>query len=333
MSSNAGIRKAAMFLMSLPTSAAAELLRAAPPETVTRIAAEMAYLEQAGGVTAEGIQEFVQHLSKARQRPARNQYAMQLLEAAMGKTNSAAAIQKVQELIAMRDPFSAIRGASVEALSEALAGEAPQVAALVLTELPPDKSGKLLAMLDEKVRLDAVRGMTAAQEVSPEARLKVAQVVHARMAKPEVAAAPTKAAVVNRRREQLRKVAVLLRGLEKNFRDTLVAAINQHDAPTANEVLKLMVLWEDLPLAGDRTLQEVLRKVDARKLALALVKCDAAVVKKLRANMSERAAALVEEEASLLSKPTAEDVSQAREQLLDALRAMNAKGELTFEGA
>jgi len=50
----------------------------------------------------------------------------------------------------------------------------------------------------------------------------------------------------------------------------------------------------------------------------------------VRANISERANAMVDEELSLLSEPKAEDVTEARETMLNVLRDMNSKGELKF---
>ena len=86
-------------------------------------------------------------------------------------------------------------------------------------------------------------------------------------------------------------------------------------------------------MVADRALQGILRTIDSRKLALSLVKADAELVKKFRSNMSERAAALLDEETSLMSSPKPQDIQQSREQILDALRAVNEKGELAFAEA
>ena len=40
---------------------------------------------------------------------------------------------------------------------------------------------------------------------------------------------------------------------------------------------------------------------------------------------------MVAEETSLMSSPKKEDVLQARERIVNALRELNSKGELTFE--
>ena len=93
-----------------------------------------------------------------------------------------------------------------------------------------------------------------------------------------------------------------------------------------------MILWEDIPLVGDRSLQQALRGVDERQLALALHEAPEEIVAKIKANISERAATMVAEEASLMSSPKKDDVRLAREKIVAALRELNRKGELTLRG-
>jgi flagellar motor switch protein FliG len=141
---------------------------------------------------------------------------------------------------------------------------------------------------------------------------------------------PAAAARLNAQR---RKVALLLRGLSSEVRDNLVKSIAQQDAEVATALQNLMVLWEDIPLVNERNLQTVMRSVDARKLALALMGTTAAITDKIRANISERARAMIDEETSLMKKPKADEVETARETILGYLRQLNASGELQFEGS
>jgi len=77
-------------------------------------------------------------------------------------------------------------------------------------------------------------------------------------------------------------------------------------------------------------MQEGLRGVDAKKLALAMHKADEDIVKKIKSNISERAVATVDEEASLMSAPKKEEIEGAREEIVQALRELNEKGDLAF---
>ena len=128
----------------------------------------------------------------------------------------------------------------------------------------------------------------------------------------------------------MRKVAVILRNLSKELRDGLVNSIKEKDAETGEMVSKLMIIWEDIPLIAERSLQETMRGIDSRKMALALHKADEKIVNAIKSNISERAIAALDEEVSLMSSPKKEDIESAREEIVNVLRESNEKGELAF---
>ena len=335
-------RKAALLLTALDSLTAAELLKSVAPEMVTAIAAELAFIQRSGveSQNVETVREFATLLSTKRPVSEDNGFLREVLQNALGSARGEEAMTQVAGLLESRDPFNAIRSASIDDIAKTLEGESPQVAALVLSELPSKKSGQLLPLLDEKVRAGAIRGLTSGQGVSDSARLKVANVIRARLdemaakiaaaAKAGVSIAPT--TKVDKRPQQLRKVALLLRGLEITLRTSLLASLSEQDSATAKEVQKYMIVWEDLPRIEDRAMQQVLRTVDSRKLALALIGGDPITASKIRSNISQRASAMLDEETSLLGKPKPEDIESSREIILNALREMNGKGELSMEG-
>ena len=57
---------------------------------------------------------------------------------------------------------------------------------------------------------------------------------------------------------------------------------------------------------------------------------DETIAAKIKSNISERAAATIEEETSLISAPKKADIEEAREEVVNVLRDMNEKGELNF---
>lgn len=330
------IRKAATLLTMLDPATAAELLRSARPETITQIVAEVAFLRQPGneGAALGPIKEFFGMVAQNR-KGAKVDFVQEVVESAVGKGKSPEIMLRISELLEMKDPFRTIREMPVADIAKALVGEPPPIATMVLAEMAPKKAAQLLPLLEEPIRAAALQGMTQGLEVSPEARTKVAQVIRRRLddfnRKGETAAVTSQ--VTDRRGQQLRRVAVLLRGLETSLRDVLLASIVQNDAATADAVSKLMVIWDDLPLVGDKAIQGIMRGVDSRKLALALMNTSPTIAKKIRSNISERASAMLDEEAALLSNAKAEEIEQAREAILDSLRELNKKGELPLAEA
>jgi flagellar motor switch protein FliG len=331
-----GARKAALLLMSLDATSAAELLRNAPKAVVTDIAVEMAHIEAAGHgdktVSVEPAKEFFTLLRKRKAGASGSAQLTALLEKAVGRDQAGEILKLAQAAVQERDPFLSIRSAGLGDLARILQGESGQVAAMVLGELTSAKASKLLPMLDERVRSEAIRGMTSGDGASLAVRTRVAARLAERL---NVGlAVPGGGAATGDGTEQtqkLRKVAMLLRGLDAPTRDALLKAIDSNDADAGRAVRDLMVIWADVASVADRTLQNILRLVDARNLALALRGAEPALVAKINSNISERARALVDEETSLMSSPKQEDVEKARQEMLQAMRELNATGQLEFE--
>ena len=326
-----GRQKAAMLLMSLDAGTATELVKGLDPEVVQELAVELAYLNATGlrgsARSAEVVQQFCNSLRSEESFHFGN-FLSEMLKNTVGGEQAGLIQAQIQGLLQKRDPFLPIRSADPQILASVLAGEHPQAAAVVLSELPAKKSSEVMGLLDEAVRLSIISRMTGGETVTAEARVRIAEMVCSSLDVATSGDAGDEGAA--RPEQSLRKVAVILRNIGKGIRDGLLGAIEEKDTDVAENVRNLMIIWEDIPQVVDRSMQDALRGIDAKKLAMALQKADEAIVKKIRSNISERAVATVDEEASLMSAPKSEDIEDAREEVVRILREMNEKGELAF---
>ena len=330
-----GAQKAALFLTTLDPGTARELLRDAPDEVVRDVSAELAYLDATGQAghhqVAELMQEFVGLLQSgpAEQSCLANFGAV--LRDAVGEQSAAEILSQAQDCVFRRDPFVNIRRTEVGLLAKALSGEAPQVAALVLAELPADKSTALLVLLDDETRTQAVRGMVSGGAISSQTRVCVARIIEQKLQTLRKESPGDPAPSDGQDADPLlRKVALLLRGLEASQREPMLQAVAEENPDRAENVRRLMVVWEDLPALEDRSLQDALRSVNSTNLAMAMVGADPSIIAKVRQNISERASSMLDEEAGLLSSPKKAEIDEAREQVLSTLREMSNGGELGF---
>jgi flagellar motor switch protein FliG len=325
-----GKQKAAMLLMSLDPGTAAELLKGVNPEVVRELAVELAYLDAAGFNSSrqniEIARQFCNSLQTDRGFHVKS-FLREMLKGTVGEGRAEQIQTEIQDLVQKRDPFISIRSVDSQTIASILENEHPQAAAVVLSELPVKRSSEVIGLLGEGIRLSAISRMTTCEAVTTEARARIAETVCRRL---ESVTAGGDDKSLARPEQSLRKVAVILRNLGKELRDGLLGAIRGKDDKAGEMVANLMIVWEDIPQVTDRSLQEALRGIDAKKLALALVKADQVVIEKIRSNISERAADTLDEETSLMSAPKKTDVVEAREEIVRALREMNEKGELAF---
>ena len=322
-----GKQKAAMLLASLDAETAAELLKGLPPDDIQQLAVELARIDASGRrdrrEEANIVREFYNSLqSKQSQGFSIKGFLNEMIVSVLGKEKAEQVRTQIRNITEKKDPFVNIRSAKTDELVLALDGEHPQTIAVVLSELSPRKSQEVLSLLSEEARLNAVYKMTNLEVLRGGVKERIASIVSERLKsfKGET--------IVERPEQTLRKIAIMLSGLQKDLRDRLLDEIRKHDEETSTTVRRLMITWEDIPSIADRSLQEGLRAAQPGKLAVALFEADPEIVQKIRSNISERLAAMLDEEASLMQEPLKEEVLDAREEVVEPLRKANEEGTL-----
>ncbi|MCP4455402.1 MAG: hypothetical protein GY809_28415 [Planctomycetes bacterium] len=323
-----GKQKAAVLLMGLDAMTAAELLKGVSPEAVQELAVELAYLDASGLCNPQQSTEVAVQFCTQLESPTGfhcQSFLDTMLKSTLGQDKADQIQTQIQTLLRKRDPFISIRSADMGTLASVLEKEHPQATAVVLSELTPKKSSEILGRFEQGVQLSTVSRMAEAAAISQDAKQRIAEMVCVRLdefsGSGEGAVHPD---------QSLRKVAMILRNMGKDIREGLINAIQEKDSDAAEKVESLMVIWDDIPSVADRSMQQALRGVDAGKIALALVKADDTVVSKIKSNISERAAATIDEEMSLMSTPKQEDILGGRGEIVKALREMNENDELNF---
>jgi flagellar motor switch protein FliG len=235
---------------------------------------------------------------------------------------------KMQQQLIQRNPFSLIAEAPASHLAMVLEHENAQTIAVVLSAVPPKLSTEVLKRLETEKAQTTIWLMTQACEVSGKTMHRIGEMVCKRliaMKSEENAVVPDKAP-----KEILRQVALVLSGLDKDKRDSFVSGIKEKNDSTANMVCALMVTWEDIARIEDKSLQQVLRNIEASDMAKALRGAEPEVSEKILSNISERMKGMIEEEASLLGDIRKKDVLAAREKVIQPLREANEAEELHF---
>jgi flagellar motor switch protein FliG len=88
----------------------------------------------------------------------------------------------------------------------------------------------------------------------------------------------------------------MLNMMDKNSEKNVMARVEEKDPELAEEIRKLMFVFEDLTFVDDKGIQELLKVVDNQKLTIALKTAPEEVKTKLFKNMSNRAATLLKED-------------------------------------
>jgi len=324
-----GKQKAAMLLMSLDAATAAELVKDLDADVVQELAVELANLDAAGfsGNKSGKIVRQFHHSLQAGETFRLNGFLDEVLKSTVGEEKAGRIQTRIQDVLCNRDPFISICSVDAQTLALVLGSEHPHTIAVVLSELPAAKRLEVLNYLDGSIRVSVIGRLSDCKTMTAEAKALVAEDVSERLN--TIAIHSTGKPLPSWSEQSLRKVALIVRDLDKEIRDGLLSAIRDKDSRAGEMVAELMVIWADIPQVTDKSLQEALKSVDANKLALALQDADKEIAEKIRANLSGRAAS-VDEKASLIPAPAEKDIEDAREQIVRIMRELNEKNGLVF---
>jgi flagellar motor switch protein FliG len=326
-----GKQRAAMLLMSVDSATAAELLDGIDAKVVKELAVELAHLDTSGFNGDRQSSKFTRQFCNSLQTNPGFQlkgFLKELMNTAVGNKRTEQIQGDIQELFCKQGPFASICGVESRMIASVLEGEHPQTAAVVLSELPKTKTSEVFSFLNGSICFSIVNRMGSCKTMPPETKVRITETVRKRIE--AIVIENPESALRIRPEQSVRKVAVVLRDLGREIRDGLLNAIRGKDKQTSEMVSDLMVVWEDVPQITDKSLKKLLRRIDVKKLALALVRADDRTIKKVKSNISEPIAAMLNEQSLLMSAYGREDVERARGEIVQILREMNEKGDIVF---
>jgi flagellar motor switch protein FliG len=209
-------------------------------------------------------------------------------------------------------------------LALGLAGEHPRVIALVLHSLDTTEAGEVLKRLPPELRklVSVQLGINPAAGIEHLPRIAAALISKCESLKIQGPEASEDT--------RFKRMADMLRLLEKPDRLDLLAVLEQHDAATATAVKDYLYQFEDLLLIEDRSVQKILAEIEAKVLATALKDAEKAIADKVLANLSKRARESIMEEMELLRSTSGPQIQQARKAVVDVIQRLDQAGELTI---
>ncbi len=315
-----GRQKAAMLLMSLDAATAAELLKGINPDLVQELAVELAYLDATGYQSGKQSTQIARQFCNSLQADQELNFKGYLEQMMKSNTDNEKAGQnhiRINDIRHESDPFAPVRLLDSQTIASILQREHPRSAAVVLSELPPKKSSDVLDLLDQGIRFSAIRRMNTCKNMAAETKAQIAETVFTRLK--AFTSNDTNEAKPGRLVQFVNRIASIAQNLSKNLRATLLGSTNTQDNMADEIVTEPIMIWEDIPQLADSFLQKVLRGINTKKLALALVEADETLVQKITSNISARKAAALDKHAEHLLTAAIEDVEEARKKIIQVL--------------
>lgn len=317
-----GAQKTAVLMVALGQSEAARLMQQLTAREVEQVSRELTAMESVPPETVhEVVQEF-QAASKTIESTLRGgpEFAQHVITEAFGPARSGPVLDRVFGQNLVGTGFKRLKRAAPEALAEVLRSEHPQTIALILTHIDPRQATRVVEALPADLAGDVLYRMARMEKIAPDILTMVENALSNRAdlsltTQMTVAGGPAAVAKV---------LNMAGRDLEKGLLENL----EQRNPDLAREVKSLMFVFEDLVLIDGKGIQRLLRDIAVKELALALKVASDEVKAHIRANMSERAAAALDEEIEMMGPVRVRDVEAVHARIIETVRTLDQANEI-----
>ncbi|MEI7974164.1 MAG: FliG C-terminal domain-containing protein, partial [Bdellovibrio sp.] len=140
-----------------------------------------------------------------------------------------------------------------KSLSTFLVNEHPQTVAVILAHLEPEKKGEVLKRLPETLQSEVVLRMANLDNVAPELIAELDLVLKKELASMATVEQGTLGGV--------QPVAEMLNVMDKTTESSIMARLEEKDPLLAEEIRKLMFVFEDIIKIDDKGIQVLLKEV------------------------------------------------------------------------
>ncbi len=207
-----------------------------------------------------------------------------------------------------------------KSLSTFLINEHPQTVSVILAHLEPEKKGEVLKRLPDALQSEVVLRMANLDHVAPELIAEIDQVL-----KRELSSMST---VEQAALGGIQPVAEMLNVMDKNTESSIMSRLEERDPLLAEEIRKLMFVFDDITKIDDRGIQTLLKEIPNDKLLLALKTAGEDIKTKVFKNISQRAADMLREDLTNMGPSRLSDVEGAQQEIVNAARRLEAEGKL-----
>lgn len=319
-----GRQKAAVLLVSLGAEASAEVFRHLRQEEIDELTLEIAGI---GHITPERKQTVIEEFydaALAQEYIAEGglEYARSVLDRALGSERADEVMARLSSSIQV-SPFEFLRRTDAAQILNVIANEHPQTVALILAYLPADTAAQVMSALPDDLQSEVAMRIALMDRTAPEVIREIERVLERKLS-----------AVLTQDFTSaggLRALVDVLNAVDRTTERTILESLEDQNAELADEVRRMMFLFEDIVMLDDRSIQQVLREVETNDLAIALKGTSQEVQDRIFGNMSERAAGMLKEDLEFMGPVRMKQVEEAQQLVVAVIRRLEEAGRIVIE--
>jgi len=322
-------RRAAKFMVLIGSEEASKILSRLDPAQVEAISKEIVTIKSIAPTEAEEVlEEFRSLLSPSYGFSGSSsggvEEARRLLYAAFGPEKGETLLLKaVPE--AAENPFDFLKDFSGEQLNLLFKDESTAACAMVFSRLPSKVCASALANTSPERKLEIVKRIARLRETSPEVIERVAAALRE---KARFFGKSNETAYAGGEIDGKGVLTAILKHSDLAFSGRLLEGLEVDDPSLGKEIKERLYTLDDIADADDRPIQEKLRSMDDREIALLLHGRSEAFTQKIMWNLSKNRAERIAEETEIMGKVPKIEAEAAGREFLSWFRTSREEGRI-----
>lgn len=318
-------QKLAALLIVLGEDIAAMMLKEFDDNERELVCAEMANLPLLDQMQqGEVLQEFTQMAIAASSGLSGSvDYTRQVLEKSVGLFKAAEIIGRVGTARTSVSTMQQIIDLDGVAIVNLIKDEDPQAIALVISYLSAQKGSEVLMQLPESTREMVVEKLATLASTPIEVVETLGDVLTRKIGER-----------VSRALNQTggeKSAAAVLNAMNKDERAKILNNLDERTPDLVRSIRMKMFTFDDLATLDVKTMQKIMREVDASKLAIALSAATEQLKESMLGALSKRAAENVVDEIDNMGKVSLREIEANQNAIIDIVRKLEAEGEISLE--
>lgn len=317
-----GAEKAGILLSALGTQTAQLVFKHMKDNDVKRMINSMSNVSKAPiWVVKKVLEEFYKALNEENELLFAENKGRDFILASLGEDRAKQLLGQIVE-VGSSNTLESLELVDTRTLSNFLINEHPQTIALIMAHLAVEKKVEVLKKLPEGLQAEVVLRVANLDFVSPELIAQLDDVLKTELS--------TLGSIDTQQLGGVPPIADMLNLMDKSSEKTIMGRVEEKDPELAEEIRKLMFVFEDIVFVDERGIQELLKVVDQQKLTIAMKTAPEEVKTKFFKNMSSRAAGLLKEDLDALGPTKVSDVEKAQQDIIQQVKDLESKGKLVI---
>lgn len=323
-----GPQKAALFLYLLGEDFASEIVRNLDEEEIQKLGASISKILSISPKTADSLFTEFQHLASTQQAVSlgagrKNQFIKSVFSKALEVGKAESLYEKVRDE-STANLFQKVRKIEPKTLAPFLQNEHPQTLAIIITNLEAKQAAAILAEFPPPLQSDILFRITQLENIPPGILEEIDQTLEKEISH--------LTSSEGKKIEGVRTVADILNQMDASAENDILQGMEGQKQGLADEIRRLMFIFEDLLQVDDRSLMALLKEINSESLKVALKTASEELKEKIFKNMSERAAQLLKEDLEVMGPARLKDVEAAQQAIIQTAKKLESEGKVVMGG-